>query len=152
MKAESDLNQKEEEQQLPYASNNPEAYAWLHSMHAVDNPFNMNTINSRFLSENNEEFRHLKAEHFQTNPPSAEKYKEVSSDNLHGKRSLTEKEIIDHVKSLPIKDGFTKLKDEFVFDLSIVDVWYNFFGNNAPFALDFGIEPTGTELIAMTDW
>jgi len=65
---------------------------------------------------------------------------------------LTEKEIIDHVKSLPIKDGFTKLKDEFVFDLSIVDVWYNFFGNNAPFALDFGIEPTGTELIAMTDW
>lgn len=71
---------------------------------------------------------------------------------MHGKRSLTEKEIIDHVKSLPIKDGFTKLKDEFVFDLNIVDVWYNFFGNNAPFALDFGIEPTGTELIGMTDW
>ena len=64
MQAEIEIEIEKEAEQLPYASNYPEAYAWLHSMHAVDNPYNMDTLNMHFFSENNEEFRHLSAEHF----------------------------------------------------------------------------------------
>ncbi len=36
--------------------------------------------------------------------------------------------------------------------MSLSEVWYNYFGNNAPFGIDFGLEATGTELVCMTDW
>ena len=51
------------EQRIAHASENPLRYKWLHSMHAVDNPWNVDTEEAHFFDENNEEFRHLQAAH-----------------------------------------------------------------------------------------